>query len=107
MHLSRSQTQRIAFILIGLAAILTAAPIIIVVSAIFISGASAISWQFLLEMPSDGMRSGGMIEVLSGVDRGTPIVADGTVRVRDDAAVAATFADRKGEDAPAGGPAAL
>lgn len=54
-----------------------------------------------------GMRSGGMIEVLSGVDRGTPIVADGTVRVRDDAAVAATFPDRKGDDAPAGGPAAL
>lgn len=66
MHLSRSQTQRIAFILIGLAAILTAAPIIIVVSAIFISGASVISWQFLLEMPSNGMRSGGIWPAIVG-----------------------------------------
>jgi membrane fusion protein (multidrug efflux system) len=54
-----------------------------------------------------GMRSRGMIEVLGGVERGTPIVADGTVRVRDDAAVAATFPDRADPKAPAGGPAAL
>ncbi|QJB68261.1 efflux RND transporter periplasmic adaptor subunit [Parasphingorhabdus halotolerans] len=38
-----------------------------------------------------GLRSDGMIEVLSGVALGTKIVADGTVKVRDDAPVKAVL----------------
>ena len=42
-----------------------------------------------------GLRSNGMIEVLDGVTRGTRIVADGTVKVRDDAPVNAVMPDKK------------
>ena len=66
MHLSRYQTERIAFMVIGSATLLTVAPIIIVVSAIFISGAEAISWEFIVEMPRDGMRAGGIWPAIVG-----------------------------------------
>ena len=66
MHLSRHQTERIAFIVIGSATLLTVAPIIIVISAIFISGAEAISWEFIVEMPRDGMRAGGIWPAIVG-----------------------------------------
>ena len=66
MHLSRYQTERIAFMAIGVAALLTVAPIIIVVGAIFVSGADAISWEFLVEMPRNGMRAGGIWPAIVG-----------------------------------------
>jgi phosphate transport system permease protein len=66
MHLSRYQTERIAFMVIGSATLLTVAPIIIVISAIFISGAEAISWEFIVEMPRDGMRAGGIWPAIVG-----------------------------------------
>ena len=66
MHLSRYQTERIAFMVIGSATLLTVAPILIVVSAIFISGAEAISWEFIVEMPRDGMRAGGIWPAIVG-----------------------------------------
>ncbi len=66
MHLSRYQTERIAFVAIGVAALLTVAPIIIVVGAIFVYGADAISWEFLVEMPRNGMRSGGIWPAIVG-----------------------------------------
>ncbi len=66
MHLSRYHTERIAFAAIGVAALLTVAPIIIVVGAIFVSGADAISWEFLVEMPRNGMRAGGIWPAIVG-----------------------------------------
>ena len=66
MGLSRYQTERIAFVTIGMATLLTVAPIIIVVGTIFISGAEAISWEFLVEMPRDGMRAGGIWPAIVG-----------------------------------------
>jgi phosphate transport system permease protein len=66
MRLSRYQTERIAFAAIGVATLLTVAPIIIVVGAIFISGSEAISWEFLVEMPRDGMRAGGIWPAIVG-----------------------------------------
>ena len=66
MSLSRYQTERIAFLAIGVATLLTVAPIIIVVGAIFISGAEAISWEFIAEMPRDGMRAGGIWPAIVG-----------------------------------------
>ena len=51
---------------IGAAALLTVAPIIIVVGAIFVSGADAISWEFLVEMPRNGMRAGGIWPAIVG-----------------------------------------
>mgnify|MGYP001305805551 FL=1 len=66
MRLSRYQTERIAFAAIGVATLLTVTPIIIVVGAIFISGSEAISWEFLVEMPRDGMRAGGIWPAIVG-----------------------------------------
>ncbi len=66
MSLSRYQTERIAFLTIGVATLLTVAPIIIVVGAIFVSGAEAISWEFIAEMPRDGMRAGGIWPAIVG-----------------------------------------
>ena len=66
MRLSRYQTERIAFATIGVATLLTVAPIIIVVGAIFISGSEAVSWEFLVEMPRDGMRAGGIWPAIVG-----------------------------------------
>ena len=40
-----------------------------------------------------GMRMDGMVEVVKGLNRGDRIVADGVVKVRDDAAVKPVFAD--------------
>ena len=66
MSLSRYQTERIAFLAIGVATLLTVAPIIIVVGAIFIYGAEAMSWEFIAEMPRDGMRAGGIWPAIVG-----------------------------------------
>ncbi len=66
MSLSRYQTERIAFLAIGVATLLTVAPIIIVVGAIFIYGAEAISWEFIANMPRDGMRAGGIWPAIVG-----------------------------------------
>ncbi len=49
-----------------------------------------------------GLRSNGMIEVTSGIAKGTKIVADGTVKVRDDAPVEAVIPGRKKPQKPAG-----
>jgi membrane fusion protein (multidrug efflux system) len=38
-----------------------------------------------------GMRSGGMVEITGGLKRGDRIVADGVVKVRDDAEVRPVF----------------
>ena len=66
IRLSRHHTERIVFAVIGLAAVATAVPIIVIVGSIFFSGAEAVSWQFLLEMPRDGMRSGGIWPAIIG-----------------------------------------
>ena len=66
IRLSRHHTERIVFAVIGLAAVATALPIVIIVGSIFFSGADAVSWKFLLEMPRDGMRSGGIWPAIIG-----------------------------------------
>jgi phosphate transport system permease protein len=66
IRLSRHHTERIVFAVIGFAAIATAVPIVVIVGSIFFSGAEAVSWQFLLEMPRDGMRSGGIWPAIIG-----------------------------------------
>lgn len=47
-----------------------------------------------------GLRSGGMVEVRSGVKLGSKIVADGTVKVRDDAPVKAVMPGQKAAEKP-------
>ena len=57
--LSSRLTQRLGFGLMTAVALLTILPIVLVVAFIIIKGAPAISWEFLTQMPRDGMRAGG------------------------------------------------
>jgi len=68
--LSKSSTrhtiQRVGFSLLTVLAIMTVIPIVLVVAHIFAQGISAISWEFLTQPPSDGMRAGGIWPAIVG-----------------------------------------
>jgi len=63
---SRYVTQRIGFSLLTLMTFLTTMPIIIVVAYIILLGAPAISWEFITEIPREGMRAGGIWPAIVG-----------------------------------------
>ncbi len=76
--MSRQLSQRIAFGLIILAAIVVILPIFYIVGYIVVEGIGAISWSFLTEMPRDGMKAGGVMPAIVGtlwLTLGTAIVA--------------------------------
>jgi phosphate transport system permease protein len=76
--MSRQTTQRIAFTLIILAAVLVIVPILYIVVIIFARGASAISWEFISGFPRDGMKAGGILPAIVGtllLTIGTALVA--------------------------------
>ncbi len=59
-------TQKIGFGALTLASILTALPILALVIYIIIQGLPQISWEFLSQMPRDGMRAGGILPAIVG-----------------------------------------
>jgi phosphate transport system permease protein len=76
--MDRYLAQRIGFILLGLVALVVVTPILIVVGAIVVRGAGAISWEFLTAMPRDGMKAGGIFPAIVGtlvLTLGTSLVA--------------------------------
>src|SRR5574342_8765 len=75
---SREITQRVAFVLVTLAALATVAPIVLVVGYIAAQGLPAISWEFLSAVPREGMRAGGIWPAIVGtlyLTLGTAVVA--------------------------------
>ncbi|MGV8073729.1 MAG: phosphate ABC transporter permease PstA [Syntrophobacteraceae bacterium] len=64
--MNRYREQQIGFGLLTLIAFLVVAPILLVIAVIVIEGSSAISWQFLTNMPSDGMKAGGIFPAIVG-----------------------------------------
>jgi phosphate transport system permease protein len=62
----RELSQRLMFALLSLAALITVAPIVLVVGYITWLGLPAISWEFLSAMPRDGMRAGGIWPAIVG-----------------------------------------
>jgi phosphate transport system permease protein len=62
----RHSIQKAGFGLLTLVAVLTAAPIILVVAYIIYQGLPAISWEFIIGFPSNGMRSGGILPAIVG-----------------------------------------
>ncbi len=62
----RNLTQRLGFALLTLIALLTVIPIVAVVVYIFFKGLPAISWEFLTQFPTNGMRSGGIMPAIIG-----------------------------------------
>lgn len=62
----RYLVQRIGFALLALATLAVVVPILLVVGAIVVRGISAINWEFLTAMPSNGMKSGGIFPAIVG-----------------------------------------
>jgi phosphate transport system permease protein len=58
--------EKIAFALLLMATIIVVLPVIFIVFFIFKHGLSAISWEFLTQMPSKGMREGGIFPAIIG-----------------------------------------
>jgi len=58
--------QSLGFMLMRLIALLTVLPIIALIGYIIAKGSPAISWEFLTAMPSNGMRSGGIMPAIIG-----------------------------------------
>lgn len=60
------RTQKIAFSLLFLATLLIIVPVGIIIVIIFQKGLPAINWQFLSEVPRQGMRAGGIFPAIVG-----------------------------------------
>ncbi len=76
--LSRQNSQRIAFALITLAALVVVLPIFFIVGYIVVQGLGAISWEFLTQPPYNGMKAGGLLPAIVGtllLTLGTGVVA--------------------------------
>jgi len=64
--MSRQQTQKLAVGVITAVAALVVIPIVLVIVFIFINGIGAISWEFLTQPPSNGMKEGGIMPAILG-----------------------------------------
>ncbi len=62
----RALVQRLGFLLLTGMTVLTVVPILLVIAFIVVRGAPAISLEFLVELPRDGMRAGGIMPALVG-----------------------------------------
>ena len=60
------KTQRIAFALMFLATLLVVVPVGLIVVIIVQKGLPAMSWQFLTDVPRQGMRAGGIFPAIIG-----------------------------------------
>jgi phosphate transport system permease protein len=66
LPINRHISQRIGFTAITLMAVLTVIPIVAVVVYIFLQGLPAISAEFLVGFPREGMRAGGILPAIIG-----------------------------------------
>lgn len=66
MKLKPQIQQQIAFVLLGLAAVVVIVPVILILSILVKKGLPAISWEFLTTMPRMGMRAGGIFPAIVG-----------------------------------------
>jgi phosphate transport system permease protein len=63
---SRRISQRTAFIFLGLATAITVAPVLFIIIYTIIKGGGAISWDFLVQFPSQAGREGGILPAIIG-----------------------------------------
>ena len=74
----RYWVQRAGFALLALSALVVVIPILTVIASIVLRGLGAISWEFLTQMPRDGMKAGGILPAIVGTSLlmlGTALVA--------------------------------
>jgi phosphate transport system permease protein len=60
------RTEKIAFFFLLLATLLIVVPVGLIIVVIIQKGAPAINWQFLTDMPRQGMRAGGIFPAIVG-----------------------------------------
>lgn len=63
---TRQLSQRTAFSLLVMATIIVVVPVLVILLQIIISGASAISWEFLTQAPSQAGKAGGILPAIVG-----------------------------------------
>lgn len=76
--MSRQQTQKLAVAIITAVAVLVVIPIVVVILYLVWNGISALSWEFLTQPPSNGMKEGGIMPAILGtliLTMGTAIVS--------------------------------
>ena len=76
--MGRYLAQRVGYIALGLIAAVVVLPILLVVGAVAARGIGAVSWQFLSQMPREGMKAGGIFPAIVGtllLTLGTALVA--------------------------------
>lgn len=66
VSLDHNLAQRLGFTLLTVIAILTVTPIVLVIGYIIYMGLPAISWEFLTQFPTEGMRAGGIMPAILG-----------------------------------------
>lgn len=62
----RYLVQRIGFALLALALLVVVVPILFVIGAIVVRGTGAVNWEFISQMPRDGMKAGGIFPAIVG-----------------------------------------
>lgn len=64
--MSRQKSQRIAFAILTILAVIVVVPIVLVVAYIVVQGIGAINWEFLTTFPRRGMKEGGILPAIVG-----------------------------------------
>jgi phosphate transport system permease protein len=76
--MNRCRVQQIGFAVLALAGLLVVVPILLVIGTIVVRGIRAVDWEFLVAMPRDGMKAGGIFPAIVGtvlLTLGTAVVA--------------------------------
>jgi phosphate transport system permease protein len=64
--MSRQTSQKVAFAILTVLAIVVMVPIVLVVAYIIFQGIGAINWEFLTSFPRNGMKEGGILPAVIG-----------------------------------------
>lgn len=63
---AKARKERLVFGILAVSALIVMVPVIAVIIYLIVRGISAISWSFLTQMPTDGMRGGGIKPAIIG-----------------------------------------
>lgn len=85
--MSRQTSQKIAFAILTLLAMVVVIPIVMVVIYIVVQGLGAVNWEFLTAFPRNGMKEGGILPAVIG----TVVLTFGTAVVSIPIAIGAAI----------------
>jgi len=63
---SRKITQRTAYIFLALATVITVAPVLFIIIYTIVQGGGALSWDFIVQFPSQAGKAGGILPAIVG-----------------------------------------